>query len=214
MGAEAEANQFQAAFDDAVDQEEVRFDVAVAVAGVFSLERVVTEGGRQGCPCAKQIDGTLDFRPAFAALQGQFVVADEAVFENRFEHGAQSGMASMKSSISRALAKGPYEGSFPSISRSRMARVSALGISRLAGVPVRRLALGFARKGMVAVEDMAGLVPLSMFGRNIGRNGGNGKTALRTVEKGVAGGPPALRQRVSNGWKNCFQSLEKRLFGG
>lgn len=61
MGSKAEADKFEAVFDDAVNQEKVRLDMAVAVPGVLSLEGMVAEGGGKGRLRAEQADGIHDF---------------------------------------------------------------------------------------------------------------------------------------------------------
>ena len=43
-------------------------------------------------------------------------------------YNGQSSMSSIDFSISSVLSNGPYDGSRPAMSRSRMARVSALGM--------------------------------------------------------------------------------------
>ena len=107
MGAEAEADELELAAVDVVNQNEVRFDVAVAESPPFAFEGVVAECGRKRLPGTKQFDGVFDFRPAFAPFEGELEIADETLFQNRRQHGIQIFADSAKSSISWTLAKGP-----------------------------------------------------------------------------------------------------------
>ena len=47
MGAEAEADELELVVDDPVKKNQVGFDMAVADAGEFALERMVVEGCRK-----------------------------------------------------------------------------------------------------------------------------------------------------------------------
>ena len=53
MGAEAEADELELVVDDAVKENQVGFDVAVADAGEFALERVSRRDAGRG-PCAQR----------------------------------------------------------------------------------------------------------------------------------------------------------------
>ena len=53
MGAEAEADELELVVDDPVKKNQVGFDMAVADAGEFALERMVVEGCRKRTLCAE-----------------------------------------------------------------------------------------------------------------------------------------------------------------
>lgn len=130
VGAEAEADELELVVDDAVKENQVGFDVAVADAGEFALERMVAEGRLKGALCAEKPDDGLDSFGIPAAAEGALVVAVECGGKDGDEHGGHSsGMASRAANISSTLSKGPYRGSVPASRRSRSWRVSSLGIS-------------------------------------------------------------------------------------
>lgn len=82
VGAEAEANELELPVVDAVNQNKVRFDMAVAIASVFSLERMILQGWRKRLPGAKQINDRFDFSKIFATANRQFEVFCKRPFEN------------------------------------------------------------------------------------------------------------------------------------
>lgn len=135
MGADTGADQFKPVFDNAVDQYKVGFNMAVAESGVIAFERVVSERGRKGCPVAKELDDTHDLLQILASPNRPPDIALKGCRIDRGEHGGQSFM--MSANISSVLSNGPYIGSVPARTRSRTARVSALGYSFASSSSVR-----------------------------------------------------------------------------
>ena len=203
VGAEAEADELELVVDDAVKENQVGFDVAVADAGEFALERMVAEGRRKGALCAEKPDDGLDFFGILAAAEGALVVAVESGGEDGDEHGGHSsGMASRAANISSTLSKGPYRGSVPASRRSRSWRVSSLGISApspLEGmVPRERVS---ARRRFMASE----VVTPSREKRARARRLVSGATRKDMVAVFMAGNDSCLGGTMARGRGHCKQ---------
>ena len=129
MRAEPYADELELVLYNAIDKHEVRFDMAVAESGVAAGKGMVAERGRQRSLSAEQInDGRYLFQ-TFSATDRKLEVARELLREDAAQHGGQSSIAKAAFSISSVLLNGPYVGSVPAMSRSRIARVSAFGVS-------------------------------------------------------------------------------------
>ena len=128
MRTKTNADKLKLVLHDAVNQDKVWLDMAIAIAGVVSGKRMVAQRGRKGLLRAEKINDSSYLLKAFTAPDSKFEVARELLFEDCGEHDGQSSMSNADLSISSTLLNGPYEGSNPAISRSRTARVSALGM--------------------------------------------------------------------------------------
>ena len=128
MRTEANADELKLVLHDAVNQDKVWLDMAIAVTGVVSGKRRVAQIWRKRLSRLEKIDDGSCLLKAFTAPDSKFEVARELLFEDSGKHNVQSSMSSAALSISSVLSKGPYDGSRPAMSRSRTARVSALGI--------------------------------------------------------------------------------------
>lgn len=123
----ANADELKLVLHDAVNQDKVWLNVAIAVSRVVAGKRMVSQTLRKWLLGAEKINDRVDLFEAFAALDGKLEVARELLFEDNIKHNGQSSMSSAALSISSVLLNGPYDGSRPAMSRSRIARVSALG---------------------------------------------------------------------------------------
>ncbi len=82
VGAEAEANEFEAVCHDPVNQDEVGLDVAVAVAGELPFEGMVAASGGKGPLRTEQINDGHDFPEVLSLFRHAFEVAGKLGFEN------------------------------------------------------------------------------------------------------------------------------------
>lgn len=123
---EANADELKLGLHDAVNQDKVGLDMAIAITGVVSRKRMVAQRRRQWFLGAKKPDDVLNLCRVLASLDNTFEVFLEIRFVDWRKHTRQSFIKS--ANISSTLLKGPCEGSNPAMSRSRMARVSALGM--------------------------------------------------------------------------------------
>ena len=126
MRTEANADELKLVLHDAVNQDKVWLDMAIAVTGVVSGKRRVAQRRRQWFLGAKKPDDVLNLCRVLASLDNTFEVFLEIRFVDWRKHTRQSFIKS--ANISSTLLKGPCEGSNPAMSRSRTARVSALGM--------------------------------------------------------------------------------------
>ena len=123
---EANADELQLGLHDAVNQDKVGLDMAIAITGVVSRKRMIAQRRRQWFLGAKKPDDVLNLCRVLASLDNTFEVFLEIRFVDWRKHTRQSFIKS--ANISSTLLNGPYEGSNPAMSRSRTARVSALGM--------------------------------------------------------------------------------------
>lgn len=128
MRTEANADELKLVLHDAVNQDKVGLDMAIAITGVVSRKSMVAQIWRKRLLRAEKINDSSYLLKAFTAPDSKFEVARELLFEDSGKHNVQSSMASAALSISSVLLNGPYEGSRPAMSRSRIARVSAFGM--------------------------------------------------------------------------------------
>ena len=126
---EAKADEFQTVFHDLVDEDKVGLDMAVAIPRVVAGERMVVERRWKRLLGAEKVDDLCDLPQVLAAPDCPHKVSGELLLEDACEHGGQSSISNAAFSISSVLLNGPYDGSSPAMSRSRTARVSALGYS-------------------------------------------------------------------------------------
>ena len=82
MGAKTDAKELELVLNDAVDQNQVGFDMAVAKSCKFALERMVAKGGSEGALGAKKVNDGRNLVGIFAAPDGEFEVAGESSHEN------------------------------------------------------------------------------------------------------------------------------------
>lgn len=120
------ADKLKLVLHDAVNQDKVWLDVAIAITGVVSRKRMIAQRRRQWFLGAKKPDDVLNLCRVLASLDNTFEVFLEIRFVDWRKHTRQSFIKS--ANISSTLLNGPYEGSNPAMSRSRTARVSALGM--------------------------------------------------------------------------------------
>ena len=137
VGAESGADELKLVFDNPVDQHKVGFNMAVAIPRIVAGERMVVKRRRKWLLGAEEVDDFRDLSQVLAASNCKFEVSRELLLENAREHGGQSSIANAAFSISSVLLNGPYDGSRPAMSRSRTARVSALGYSFASSSSVR-----------------------------------------------------------------------------
>ena len=201
VGAEAEADELELVVDDAVKENQVGFDVAVADAGEFALERVVAEGRRKRTLCAEKPDDVLDFLGVLSPADGALVIAVESGGEDGNEHGGHSsGMASRAANISSTLAKGPYSGSVPASRRSRRWRVSSLGISSLFSGMVPRERVSARRRFMASEVETPSREKRARALRLV-----SGATRKEMVAVFMAGSGPCVGRIMSGGRGHCKQ---------
>ena len=125
---EANADELKLGLHDAVDQDKVRLDMAIAESCIVPGKRMVVQIRRKRLFGAEKIDDGRNLMRIFSATHGTFVASHEFFSEYARKHGSQSSIASIALNISSVLSNGPYVGSVPAIMRSRTARVSALGM--------------------------------------------------------------------------------------
>ena len=125
---EAGADELKLVLHDAVDQDKVRLDMAIAESCIVPGKRMVSQAWRKRLFGAEKIDDGRNLMRIFSATHGTFVASHEFFSEYARKHGSQSSIASIALNISSVLSNGPYVGSVPAIMRSRTARVSALGM--------------------------------------------------------------------------------------
>lgn len=126
--AESGADELKLVLHDAVDQDKVRLDMAIAESCIVPGKRMVVQIRRKRLLGAEKIDDGRNLMRIFSATHGTFVASHEFFSEYARKHGSQSSIASIALNISSVLSNGPYVGSVPAIMRSRTARVSALGM--------------------------------------------------------------------------------------
>ena len=126
--AESGADELKLVLHDAVDQDKIRLNMAIAVSGVVAGKRMVSQTWRKRLLGSEKINDCGNLFEAFASLDSKLKVARELLSEDSGKHNGQSSMSSADLSISSVLSNGPYDGSRPAMSRSRTARVSALGM--------------------------------------------------------------------------------------
>lgn len=126
--AAAGADELDLILHDAVNQDKVRLNMAIAVSGVIAGKRMVSQTWRKRLLGSEKINDCGNLFETFASLDSKLEVARELPSEDSGKHNSQSSMSSAALSISSVLSNGPYDGSRPAMSRSRMARVSALGM--------------------------------------------------------------------------------------
>lgn len=125
---EAGADELKLILHDAVNQDKIRLNMAIAVSGVIAGKRMVSQTWRKRLPGSEKINDCGNLFEAFASLDSKLKVTRELLFEDSGKHNSQSSMSSADLSISSVLSNGPYDGSRPAMSRSRIARVSAFGM--------------------------------------------------------------------------------------
>ena len=72
---------------DAVDQNQVWFNVAVAATGVFSFERMVAKRCWEWLLFTEKFKNSLNLGSALSSAQGQLVVTDKLSLEDWRKHG-------------------------------------------------------------------------------------------------------------------------------
>lgn len=123
---EAGADELKLILHDAVNQDKIRLNMAIAVSGVVAGKRMVSQTWRKRLPGAEKFDYMHYLARVFALLEYTLEIFFEARFVNGRKHIRQSFIKS--ANISSTLSNGPYDGSRPAMSRSRIARVSAFGM--------------------------------------------------------------------------------------
>ena len=125
---EANADELKLVLHNAVNQDKVWLDMAIAITGVIAGKRMVSQIWRKRLLGSEKVNDCGNLFEAFASLDSKLKVARELLSEDSGKHNSQSSMSSADLSISSVLSNGPYDGSRPAMSRSRIARVSALGM--------------------------------------------------------------------------------------